>query len=544
VESVELTVDAVARVPGRPLIATPVPLDNPAIAPDGGWVAYQKAPLHDWEVFAVPTGSTSGPGAGDEIQVTWEIQHDLYPFFLDAHTVVAMKGEGRHRRAFLYDLKAGDPPRPLRLHHNNTVRTIAPEYEWAPAPDGSVVVVVSERDGDTVSPERGVYAVHLDRPVTLDGLRNRLERNLAAEADLSARGESMFETVADRVRRVTEQADVTRIYEHAKELHSYGSKFVTQPGNGRAIEYIAAQLRAWGYEPELQWFEPRGLRSANVIARLPGTTDPELVYVVSSHFDSTERGPGADDNSSGTTALLEAARVLKDDPQPATIEFAFFTAEEAGLRGSREYVRRAVESGKRIVGALNNDMVGWANGPRLDNTIRYSNPGIRDVQHSAAILFSDLITYDALYYKSTDAAAYYEEYGDIVGGIGSYPVLGNPHYHQFTDRLNTVDHRLVTEVSRTTVASVMLLASSPSRVTGLEAARVADGYRVTWTPSPESDVVHYRVEWTDGGGNPRTARAEGPAHVLGDVAPGTEVRGKAVNERGLEGWAWARFEVR
>ncbi len=163
--------------------------------------------------------------------------------------------------------------------------------------------------------------------------------------------------------------------------------------------------------------------------------NPELVYVVSSHYDSVAVGPGADDDTSGTAALLETARVLADHPMPATIVFASFTGEESGLLGSREFVRRAVESKMKIVGALNNDMIGWANDARLDNTIRYSNPGIRDIQHGAAILFSRLITYDALYYKGTDAASYYDAYGDIVGGIGSYPVLGNPHYHQPNDLL-------------------------------------------------------------------------------------------------------------
>src|SRR5690606_29059383 len=113
----------------------------------------------------------------------------------------------------------------------------------------------------------------------------------------------------------------------------------------------------------------------------------------SSHFDSVAAGPGADDNSSGAAALLEAARVLARHPMPATIVFASFTGEEAGLLGSREFVRRAVAEGTRIVGALNNDMIGWANDQRLDNTIRYSNPGIRDVQHGAAMLFTRLITY-------------------------------------------------------------------------------------------------------------------------------------------------------
>ena len=194
--------------------------------------------------------------------------------------------------------------------------------------------------------------------------------------------------------------------------------------------------------------------------------NPELVYVVSSHYDSVAIGPGADDDTSGTAALLETARIMAGHPMPATIVFASFTGEEAGLLGSREFVRRAVEGKVKIVGALNNDMIGWANDHRLDNTIRYSNPGIRDIQHGAAIEFSNMITYDALYYKSTDAAAYYEAYGDIVGGIGSYPVLGNPHYHQSHDLLEGINHQLVAEVAKTTAATLMLLASSPSRIAG------------------------------------------------------------------------------
>ena len=187
--------------------------------------------------------------------------------------------------------------------------------------------------------------------------------------------------------------------------------------------------------------------------------------------------------------------MLAKRPLPATVIFASFTGEESGLLGSREFVRRAQESGMRIVGALNNDMIGWANDHRLDNTIRYSNAGIRDVQHAASFL-TKLVTYDARYFKSTDAASYFEAYGDIVGGIGSYPVLGNPHYHQPTDLLETVNHELVAETSKVTVASIMLLASSPSPVKDLKVAGQPGGaVSVTWTESLEEDVSGYIVAW-------------------------------------------------
>jgi hypothetical protein len=89
-------------------------------------------------------------------------------------------------------------------------------------------------------------------------------------------------------------------------------------------------------------------------------------------------------------------------------------------------VRQAVEKKMQFMGAINNDMIGWTNDHHLDNTIRWANPGMRDLQHAASFLFSRMITYDARYYRATDAAAFYEVYGDLVTGLGSYPVLGNP----------------------------------------------------------------------------------------------------------------------
>jgi Tol biopolymer transport system component len=514
-------------------------IDAPSLSADGSRIVYQMMGREDWELFVV-----NRDGKGDT-RITREIQHDLLPQFLSADRVLAVMGEARHRRSYLYDLTSG---KRSRLFHNNTVRTIAPEYAWIPDPAGTKILISAERDGDTVSPERGVYLVDLSKRVTLDELRARVAASLSAEQALRAKSQKLFAPIATSVKEVVAQASVDRIFGYEEKLFSFDSKHITRPGNKLAAEYLMAAYKSFGYEPELQSFAARNAldgHTANVLATLEGTVNPELVYVVSSHFDSVAVGPGADDDSSGTAALLETARIMAKRPQPATIIFASFTGEEGGLLGSREFVRQAVEKHVQLVGALNNDMVGWANDQRLDNTIRYSNRGIRDIQHGAAMLFTNLITYDALYYKSTDAAAYYDAYGDIVGGIGSYPVLGNPHYHQSHDVLETINHQLVTEVAKTTAATLMLLASSPSRLTGLTATSSGGKTTVSWKPALEKGVTGYIVAY----GPPdkpegQQTRVTAATATLSGVAPGMVVSVKAVNDKGLEGWDWARVTVR
>jgi hypothetical protein len=534
--------------PSSPTVVRKGPerVDAPALSRDGARVAFQMMPREDWEIYVVNRDGS------EERRLTREIQHDLLPRFLTADRLVGVIGEPRHRRSYIYDLAAADPAPQVerrRLFHNNTVRTIAPEYTWIPSADGTRMLIGAERDGDTVSPERGVYLVDLSRRITRDELRSRLTASLAAERALVDKGRTIYAPIASAVRAVVNEASVSRVFSYEKALFEFDSKHISQPGNKRASSYLFDTYKSFGYEPEYQWFEVRsalGGQTANVVATLKGTVNPELVYVVSSHYDSVAGGPGADDNSSGTAALLEAARLLAKRPQPATIVFASFTGEESGLLGSREFVRRATAGNVRVVGALNNDMIGWANDNRLDNTIRYSNRGIRDIQHAAAMQFTQLITYDALYYKGTDAAAYFDAWGDIVGGIGSYPVLGSPHYHQPHDVLETINHQLVTEVAKTTAATLMLLASSPSRLTGLKVDSYQNGIAtLSWNPSPEAGVTSYLVSQAAADdrktGIPTTAR--GPSATI-KAAPGTVISVKAVNSKGMEGWDWAHVTVR
>ena len=104
----------------------------------------------------------------------------------------------------------------------------------------------------------------------------------------------------------------------------------------------------------------------------------------------------------------------------------------------------------------------------------------------------------------------------------------------------------MTEVSKTTVATLMLLASSPSRLKDLRVDSVERrSATVAWTPSPEKGVTGYIVAYGPAREARRATATRGEAAAtLPGVAPGTVVSVKAVNAKGLEGWDWARVTVK
>jgi hypothetical protein len=116
---------------------------------------------------------------------------------------------------------------------------------------------------------------------------------------------------------------------------------------------------------------PRATQISSVIATLHGDEPGTRTYVMSSHFDSRNSdntdgvndAPGADDNGSGTAAVLEAARVLAALPLHATVVFATFDAEEQGLYGSAHFAQTLASARTDVAGDLNNDIIGASTGP-------------------------------------------------------------------------------------------------------------------------------------------------------------------------------------
>ncbi len=133
---------------------------------------------------------------------------------------------------------------------------------------------------------------------------------------------------------------------------------------------------------------PVPTRVEDVVAILRGTSDPQRVIVITGHLDSrvtdimnaTSDAPGADDDGSGTAAVIEAARVLSKYRFPATLVFGVDSGEEQGLYGGRILAQYAVAQGWRVEADLNNDIVGGIVGEDgvIDNTsIRLFSQGLK-----------------------------------------------------------------------------------------------------------------------------------------------------------------------
>ncbi|MDP8993443.1 MAG: M20/M25/M40 family metallo-hydrolase [Pseudomonadota bacterium] len=111
---------------------------------------------------------------------------------------------------------------------------------------------------------------------------------------------------------------------------------------------------------------PTPTRVTNVVAIQRGTTNPNRVILITGHIDSrvsdvmnaTAEAPGANDDGSGTAAVIEAARVLSRHRFPATIVYAALSGEEQGLYGGKIMADYARARGWQVEANLNNDIIG------------------------------------------------------------------------------------------------------------------------------------------------------------------------------------------
>jgi hypothetical protein len=178
--------------------------------------------------------------------------------------------------------------------------------------------------------------------------------------------------VAGALAEITADTLLARV----NDLVAIGTRRWDSPGGKVAQEYVRSALAELPLdEVDVQSFDTG---SDNVIGILRGSRNPERIHVIGAHYDSItysgskDSAPGADDNASGTAAVLEAARTIAWlGIRPAeTIYFIAFSGEEPGLVGSQYFVKDAASRGETFADMINLDMIGYLEpGTRVDLSV-------------------------------------------------------------------------------------------------------------------------------------------------------------------------------
>ena len=200
--------------------------------------------------------------------------------------------------------------------------------------------------------------------------------------------------------------------------------------------------------------------------------------IIGAHYDSRTkninstyaRAPGADDNASGVSALLEIARIMLSIRTEYTIQFVFFSGEEQGLWGSKHYAKKMKDENKDLLLVLNMDMCGETGFLSSHNTscidVDDGSTGIVDENNAMSQDFgqrmeqyakdhTDLaIQFDPIYasdYMPFEARGYV-----CIGAYDGSAIDENPHYHTQLDVPENLNMPFLTSVTKMVLAFTIL----------------------------------------------------------------------------------------
>jgi len=371
------------------------------------------------------------------------------------------------------------------------------------------------------------------------------------------------------ISNIVREIDARNIEATIRKLVSFGTRSTLSDQNdpkrgiGAARDWLyseflkAAESSQGRMTVEKQSFEqqkaarvPQPTIITNIVATLKGS-QPEAtdrIYVVSGHYDSmcsspTDAkcdAPGANDDASGTAAVLEMARVMAKYEFDATIVFMAVAGEEQGLLGSTHFAEEAKKKNWNVDAMFTNDIVGntlGGNGVRDRGNVRVFSEGVpsNETEAEATTRRSVGGENDS---ASRQLARFIKETGDSFvpqfkvmlvyrrdryGRGGDHiPFLerGYPavrftevneefrHQHQnvrvengvqYGDLPQFVDFAYIANVARVNAASLAALAWAPSRPKGVAilTARLSNDTDLRWEANKEPDLAGYEIVWRD-----------------------------------------------
>jgi Zn-dependent M28 family amino/carboxypeptidase len=277
--------------------------------------------------------------------------------------------------------------------------------------------------------------------------------------------------------------------ENLKQYLNRLSDFHTRHSKSRLLndagEWIMNELQSFGYTDTFyhsfkSTIDNEEFELRNIVCEKKGIDDKLVMVcahydcVMNSMEDSVSRAPGANDNGSGVSAIIEIARILANENLRHSVQFVFFSGEEQGLLGSKSYAKYIKENRMDLYRLINLDMIGYPFfAPNTviierDNNINVKHNQVRK-NDTESIEFGDMMKdmtsavglkfyLDSIYdsdYESFEAKGYV-----VIGTYdGSANPSKNPHYHSSSDLPENIDWDYLTSVTKLVLATVLKIDS-------------------------------------------------------------------------------------
>ena len=273
-------------------------------------------------------------------------------------------------------------------------------------------------------------------------------------------GDSSPHSTGSIVDNITE----AMLKEYIQTIQDFGPRLTGSVATQETAAYIASQFQDLGLtvqQPSWSYHDQEDINIEGVHQGVNHSSDS--IFIVCAHHDSVSGSPGADDNGSGTAAVLAAATVLSRYQFEHTIRFVTFSGEEQGLLGSHIYAQEAEEKDETLTAVLNADMIAYTETSEgKDNVKIYDNAAsnwITDRAENVSHTYHSEIGLNIVRpgaSSGSDHASFWE-YGYDAIFFHEYE-FNQPNYHSPSDTIDTLDIDYATRVTRLIVGTLIDLA--------------------------------------------------------------------------------------